>query len=231
MALHGALGLAALTVIQRTSRAGESAADEVDAFLERWARQTETHAGQDKPNEDEFLHRLCADLARLDPAGFPERKQVSFQADGVASGPVAVQMPFLVLQFDLDPGAVIPAHNHVGWSFLSMGVRGEAQVQHYELAGTAPEPGEERDTDFHVREVSSCLLTPGRTSSLTRTRANIHAFRAGENGARFIDFGVQFPDPGEGYRSFSALAVDDEPADRERRVYAARWLGNIYAKD
>ena len=77
---------------------------------------------------------------------------------------------------------------------------------------------------------SVMVSAAGRTSSLTRTRANIHWFQAGEDGARFLDFGVKFPDPGGGYRSFSALELDSEPVDRERRIHTARWLGNIYAK-
>ena len=112
-----------------------------------------------------------------------------------------------------------------------MGLRGEATVRHYEPVGPPPDPGEALNVEFPLREVSSTVLTRARTSSLTRTRANIHAFRAGEKGATFIDFGLQYPDPGDGYRAFSALEIDEEPRDVRRRVHTARWIGNPYAKD
>ncbi len=88
--------------------------------------------------------------------------------------------------------------------------------------GTEPHAG------VPVREVSSTVLLPGRTSSLTRTRANIHWFRAGEEGATFLDFGVKLADPGGGPRFVSSMEFDPTPLDPERRLHDARWLGNIY---
>ena len=62
-------------------------------------------------------------------------------------------------------------------------------------------------------------------STLTRGRGNIHGFRAGPQGARFVDFGVHFRDPGPGPTAFSQLDIEPEPVDRARRVHMARWLG------
>jgi len=227
LALHGGAALPALWMLSRLSESGANAYD-VEALLQRWTERTAALVEEDDPDEEAHLLRLCADLSRVDPATFPPRKTVSFEKDGKQSGPILAAMPFLVLQFDLEPGAVIEAHNHVGWGFVSMGVRGEALVRHFEVAEDAPEPGVDLETTFLAREVASTVLLPGRTSSLTRSRANIHWFRAGEDGATFFDFGVNLADPGDGPTRFSAMEVADEPADAERRLYESRWLGNIY---
>jgi hypothetical protein len=211
-------------VAQRRPEAGQ--AGEIEAFLQRWLDETAEFVGTEDPNEDAYLHKLCAELAQFDPVAFPERSKITFEDEHFKSGPVFGKMPFIVLQFDLAPGAVITPHNHVGWSFLSLGVKGDALVRHFEPHGEAPEPGKDLETRFKVREVSSRLLTKGTTSPLTRTRGNIHGFQAGEEGARFIDFGIHFPDPGQGYRSFSKMEYDPKPLDRDRRIYEARWIGN-----
>ena len=227
--LHGTWALPALWMLSRlSSRTDGRAADEIEALLQRWTDSSAELVASEDPNEDAHLMRLCADLADVDPGAFPPRQRVTYDKDGMTSGPVHVGMPFIVIQFDLDPGAVIPAHNHVGWGFVSMGVRGESTVRHFEVAGEAPEPGADLETRFPVREVTSALLLPGRTSSLTRARANIHQFRAGEQGATFLDFGVRMGDPGKGPRSGSSLEVDPEPLDPRKRLYEARWLGDIY---
>jgi predicted metal-dependent enzyme (double-stranded beta helix superfamily) len=199
----------------------------IDEFLGEWSERAAALTAAEEPNEDAQLHELCAALSRLAPASFPPRAMNAFEGDGMTTGPVHHAAPFLVLEVELDPGAVIRAHNHVGWNFASLCVEGEASVRHFELDGEAPEPGV-LEREFTVREVSSALLTPGRTSTLTRTRANMHWFRAGEAGAKLLDFGIQFSDPGGGPTTFSVLEYDAEPRDRERRTHTARWLGNIY---
>ena len=231
LTLHGSWALPAMWMLARLAPAQSPArgSGDVEEFLRRWTDKAAKLVGQSEPNEDAHVYGLCSELARLDPGAFPPRQKVVYDDKGIRSGPAFVAMPLLVIQFDLEPGAVIPAHNHVGFDFVSMGVRGEATVRHFEPHGKAPDPTE-LDVDFQIREVSSCVLYPGRTSSLSRTRANIHWFQAGENGATFLDFGIKFPDPGPGPKTASSLEFDDEPLDRKRRVHNARWLGNIYAK-
>lgn len=227
--LHGGLSSGALWALSRLAGGDRPPRGDVEAFLRRWTDAAERLVAQEQPNEDAHLFGLIAGLAELEPSAFPPRQRVTFDGDGMKSGPSHVAMPFLVIQFDLAPGAVIPAHNHVGFAFVSMGVEGEARVRHFEPHGEAPAP-DDLETEFRIRETQSCLLTPGRTSSLTRTRDNIHWFRAGDNGARFLDFGVRFPDPGAGPKVTSSLELDAEPVDRGRRIHAAKWLGNIYAR-
>lgn len=226
-ALQGAWAAPAMWILSRFTGASARSGLDVESFLRRWSEEAEKLAGQDAPNEDEHLHRLCAEIARFEPDAFPSRRAIVYDDRGFKSGPSYVGMPLLVIQFDLEPGAVIPAHNHVGFAFVSMGVRGEATVRHFEPQGDAPAP-DELGVDFEMREVSSTVLHPGRTSALTRTRANIHWFQAGEKGATFLDFGIKFPGPGEGPTISSSVEFEDEPADRVRRVHTARWIGDIY---
>ena len=145
-------------------------------------------------------------------------------------GPVAGNGTLQVIEIELEPGAEIRAHNHVGFCFASLARRGSVQARHFEVYGDAPEPGADLEVHFLIREVSSTYLTPGRTTTLTRGRDNIHHFRAGPEGATLLDFGVHFEDPGPGPERFSTLAIDEVPTSPERRLYRARWEGNIYAK-
>jgi hypothetical protein len=229
-ALHGSAALPAMWMLNSAARRADTGllADDVQTFLSHWAERTLEVVAQDEPNEEAHLLELVAGLARIDPEGLPERTKISFEDESMKSGPMFARPSFIVLQFDMQAGASILPHNHVGWSFVSMGLRGEATVRHFEPEGVPPDPGTELKVEFPVREVASTLLTRGRCSSLTRTRANIHGFRAGEEGATFIDFGIQYPNPGGGYEAFSALEIDEEARDVARRVYSARWIGNPY---
>jgi hypothetical protein len=200
--------------------------DEVAAFLETWQKRVTADVEAGATDDDALLHDLLTDVARLDLATFPPRTKDAFSNGEFTSGPIHGSPTFLVLEFELEPGAPITAHNHVGWSFVSVGVEGEATVRHYEPVGESPDPGSEHDVPFDLREVQRVVLTRGRSSSLTRTRANIHQFRAGPEGARFIDFGVNYATPNGGYTSFSKLAIDEAPTDIARGIHTARWIGN-----
>lgn len=225
----------ALEACKRTRPAAPSptpahAADNVAAFLEHWGVRALELADSDKPNEEQFVNELVGAFAALEGATLPAPSHTSFDSDGLRIGPVAGDKTFQVLELELEPGAVVQPHNHVGYCFASLGLQGGALAQHFELASDAPEPASDLETPFLVREVSSVYLTAGRATTLTRARANIHAFRAGPSGAKIIDFGVFLGDPGEGPKRFSVLDIDPAPSDPDGRIYGARWLGNIYAK-
>lgn len=233
VALHGTWALPATWALCGWSQArGQDptgARGAVDAFLREWTERGEALVAQSDPNEDAHLHELCAGLARLEPGAFPPRALDAFAGMGMTTGPVHQEASFLVVELELEPGAVVRAHNHVGWAFATLGAAGEAVGRHFEAEKDAPAPTEV-GVDFRVREVSSTLLRPGRTTTLTRTRANIHWFQAGEDGATLLDFGVRFPDPGDGPQAFSVMEFDPEPADPARRIHVARWIGNPYTE-
>ncbi|EDM76968.1 hypothetical protein PPSIR1_13180 [Plesiocystis pacifica SIR-1] len=206
-----------------------------DAWLDAWAeRGRAIAAGQphDARAEDALVHELCASLSRFEPGRVPRAEALTSFGEGLRSGPVRVEGALLLVELELGPHAVVPAHNHVGYDFVSVGLSGEAQVRHYEpLAGApAPDPDPARVDGrvFQVAEVQRVRLSPGRCSSLTRARANIHWLRAGPEGARVLDVGLHFPDPGPGPRQFSALDIYLEARDRERGIYDARWIGDPY---
>ncbi|MCA9691071.1 MAG: hypothetical protein KC636_15810 [Myxococcales bacterium] len=213
-------------------RAGEATPPgDVEALLREWSARAGVLAAARDPAEDAFVLELCAALTQIAPDALPPRTREGYAADGLTSGPVFGDAVFQVIEFQLAPGAIIRAHNHVGYAFVSLGVRGRVMVRHYEVEGEAPAPGADLERSFHVREVASAMLTPGRTSTLTRGRANIHWFQAGPEGATFYDFGVHFPEPGPGPTSFSVLEIAEAPTDARLRIHEARWLGNIYARE
>ena len=120
----------------------------------------------------------------------------------------------------------------MGFCFATLAVRGTALARHFEVDPTQPAPpppGDPARAPFRIREVSSARLSPGHTTTLTRARANIHAFTAGPSGATLIEFGVRFPDPGAGPDQFSVVEIAEAPTLAAERSYDARWLGNIYA--
>ena len=210
-------------------RPADAPAGSLEPFLERWIGRARALVAQEDPNEDAFLHELCGDLLRCDPAVFPRRRFTVYSGEGMETGPVGRDDVLQLVEIVLEPGAVVPAHNHVSYAFVTFCLEGEARVRHFEPEPGSPGPAE-LEQDFQVREVQDVLLRPGRCSTLSRTRANVHAIVAGPEGARLLDLGIRFPVGGPGPRVFSVLEVDPEPADAARGAYTARWLGNVYAK-
>ncbi len=218
------LGLAGLL------RAGADARtrDPFARFSREWGELWRELLAEETPDEDRYVHRLCAALRSLPVDAVPRMRRAGFERDGVKSGGAWGENGLLVVELQLAGGAVIPAHNHVGYDFVSLVLEGDCVTRHYEpLDEVAPvDPGP--SANFRVIESRAARLTPGRVSHLTRTRDNVHWFRAGEHGATLIDFGSQFEASGVGYSVFSALEVDTEPVDADRRVFEARWIGNPF---
>ncbi len=235
--LRGALALPAMGVLTSWAQAhgrtqandDAHASGDVAAFFEQWAGRAQAITTSESDADEAALHELCAGLARLDPSAFPGRKFDAYQGDGLTTGPAFFEGAFVVVELELEPGAVIPPHNHVAYDFVTLGVKGETQVRHFEPEQGAPMPSE-HGKPFLLREVSSAVLTPGRTSTLTRTRANIHGFVAGDQGAKILDFGFHFPDPGQGPSTDSHLEIGSSAVDSGRRTFEAMWIGNIYAR-
>ena len=74
---------------------------------------------------------------------------------------------------------------------------------------------------FKVRESENRILRPGRSTSLTLERDNIHTFEAGPDGALGFDLNTFLPGDGD----WSMLELDDEPIRGYQRVFEARWIG------
>ncbi len=172
--------------------------------------------------QDAYLLRLGALAVRLkdQPPGevFPYGKL----EPKVEFGPSYRGTPFVIIQWRMQPRAVLPAHCHPGASVCTLGLAGEARLRNFEVEGAAPAYDSGSSERFLIRETHSQVLTAGRVNTLSSVRDNIHYFEAGPEGARGID--ITTPYRGDG--SFSFVAFDPErPTDARRRVFEATWKG------
>jgi hypothetical protein len=169
--------------------------------------------------QDAYLFSLARWAARLRLETIPRAKLFRF---GALAPPVHFGVgyrgvPFFAVEWWLEPGAILPPHNHPNASVCTLGIEGEARIRNFQIVDDAPEFSS-KDI-FRVRETHSELMGTGRLNSLSSTRDNIHTFQAGKAGARGIDFStLHAKDIG-----FSFLNIEDKPVDAERRIYAATW--------
>jgi hypothetical protein len=172
---------------------------------------------------DEYLSRLAGLGAGLRTDDVPEGKLGRFSTfdPPIELGPIHRDVPIVIIQWRFAPGAVLPPHNHTPAHVLSLCIEGECRVRHFD-AVDAP-PLDSRET-FRIRETENRILKPGRSTSLTPARDNIHTFEAGPEGALGFDINTFLPGEGD----WSMLEVDESsPRSREgyERVFEARWTG------
>ncbi|MCZ6696445.1 MAG: hypothetical protein O7A63_07900 [Acidobacteria bacterium] len=175
-------------------------------------------------SEERYIRELTSLVSQLPLDAVPPRRKVVFDKNGLKTGPAWSQGRIFVVELTLQPHAVIRPHNHPSHNAVSLGVAGACQYEHYEIVGEAP-PAKSGTPPFVVQRTRSGLLLPGRLSELTRTRDNIHTFRAGKEGATILDFTATVGNP---KTDFSVLKIDTEPRDLFGGRYEARWLGNPY---
>lgn len=131
--------------------------------------------------------------------------------------------PFVVSALRLDPGCILPLHCHPSGGAVSVCTQGSLVMQHCELvAGSAvfTETGATAEVD----EVSVVNLTKNRFTQFTPTRANLHSFRAGPDGAMLVEIAVQWAGTGQ----FSYLKLEDAvpaPFDSIGRRHRGNWVG------
>jgi hypothetical protein len=169
--------------------------------------------------QDSYLYSLAHWAARLRLETIPRAKLFRFETlnPPVHFGVGYRGVPFMVVEWWLEPYATLPPHNHPNYSVCTLGLEGEARIRNFQIAGEAPD-FTSKET-FRVRETHSELMSAGRINSLSPTRDNIHTFSAGKSGARGIDFGTLYgKDVG-----FSFLNIEEKPRDAEGRIYEASW--------
>ena len=174
---------------------------------------------------DEYLYRIASLATRLNE--LPDTKLFPF--DGlnppVLFAPSFRGTPFFIIQWRMEPGAVLPPHNHPNGSVCTLGYEGEVRLRNFEIVGEAPEYASKKT--FHVRETHNEMITRGRINTLSPSRDNIHCFQVGREGARGIDIttlhGKNAP--------FSFLDIGEKPSDSEKRIFEAAWsdLGRPHA--
>jgi predicted metal-dependent enzyme (double-stranded beta helix superfamily) len=165
------------------------------------------------PNEDAYLWHLASLLCRLEAApSFTSKRSRSVQMKGAHRGP-----NFAVMQIKMEEGAALPFHDHFEYNGLILGLEGTIHARNFEMVADELRPPE--GEDFLIRETVRSTLTPGRVSTLTRRRDNIHDLRAGKGGGRVLDVFTFFPER-EGSKY---MAVDEKPVEDGGRIYRARW--------
>jgi hypothetical protein len=168
---------------------------------------------------DAYLYNLAAFAGRLRLQTMPRAKLGAFAAlnPPVHFGVGYRGVPFFIVEWWLEPNAVLPPHNHPNASVCTLGIEGEARLRNFEIIGTAPDFA--ASDLFSVRETHDEIISAGRVNSLSPARDNIHTFRAGKTGARGIDISTMHgKDLG-----FSFLNIEDKPKDRDNRIYEAVW--------
>jgi len=170
-------------------------------------------------NEDAHIFRLSATVSRLRLASVPNGKLGEFAGLNPPGefGPLKIAAPLAIIQWRLAPGATLPAHNHNPADVISLCLEGDCTVRHFDIVGNAPDYSSKET--FLIRESRNDLLTPGRMSSLSTLRDNIHTFHAGKDGAMGIDINSILP----GNKPFSFLDFADRPRDAQKRIYEASW--------
>lgn len=166
-------------------------------------------------DEEEYLSELESLLERvkhIPSAEFPP-------AQDVATAGLTVNLPLVVVQYKLAPGAVIPYHDHRNYNGALGVIEGAIELRSFEIAnGTSSPVGSD---DFQIVETGNATMAEGSVSTLSRSRENIHHLRARRQGARLIDVFTFFRSDA---RSVYLQVDDAHPVGGNRKIYNARWL-------
>jgi hypothetical protein len=193
-----------------------------DAFLKQCLpAATELHRDSSPEGQSAYLHWLASMITRVRPAAIPRAKLGRFGKldPAVRFGVCHRGEPFIIVEWQLEPDAVLPPHCHPNASVCTFGIDGEARIRNFEIVGQAPEF--KSNKPFLVRETHHELISAGRINTLSSWRDNIHTFHAGKRGARGIDIST-FHGPNIG---FSFLDLSNTPRDADTRVFEAIWKG------
>ena len=166
---------------------------------------------------DEYLYRIGSLATRLKE--IPDTKLFPYTAVAprVSFAPSFRGTPFFIIQWRMEPGAVLPPHNHPHASVCTLGYEGEVRLRNFEIVGEAP--AYTAGKTFLVRESRDEIMARGRISTLSPSRDNIHYFKAGKEGARGIDISTLH---GE-MSPFSFLDIGEKPSNPEGRIFEAAW--------
>ena len=203
----------------RVSSSSSQAQLDFAVFFEECFGLARQAAGSATLDEDAYLARISAVAALLRPESVPDTKTGRFGDINppIEFGPIKAQPPLVLILWRMAPGATLPAHNHTPADVLSVCLKGEVRVRHFDIVGEAPEYDSKQT--FHIKETRNLLMAPGRMSGLTQVRDNIHTFHAGEQGALGMDINTFLP----GDKKFSFLEFGDKPIDAGKRIYEAAW--------
>lgn len=222
LAVVGGARLTAAPILSRgrAEEGGSFSALTHDEFGRRWQALAQELLPLPSEHDESYAAQLAGLVARLPLAALPPLDKPR-RSPGLAAGLTWFLKPCAMIEFRMDPGAVVRLHNHPPQVVLTLCAEGEVAYRHFEIEGEAP-PCTEVDGAFRARETRAGILRASRTTALTRARDGIHGFAAGKQGARIVDFTVATTADIE---TFSYIELSPEPVDPERRVYEAIWLG------
>jgi hypothetical protein len=181
----------------------------------------ELHKDSSGKGQDAYLWWIASMIARVRASAIPRAKLGRF---GTLDPPVNFGLsfrgsPFFIVEWWLEPGAILPPHCHPNASVCTLGLEGEARIRNFEVVGESPDFSSRRT--FLVRETHDEIIAAGRINTLSATRDNIHTFRAGKAGARGIDIStLHGKDIG-----CSFLDVASQPRDPAQKIFEASWKG------
>jgi hypothetical protein len=166
---------------------------------------------------DEYLYRIGSLATRLKE--IPDSPLGSYKTvdPRVWFGPSFRGSPFFIIQWRMEPGAVLPPHNHPNASVCTLAVEGEVRLRNFEIIGETPDYASKKT--FRVRETRNEMMSHGRINTLSPLRDNIHCFQVGSEGARGIDINTLHGKT----NNFSFLDISKTPADSEKRTFEAAW--------
>lgn len=168
--------------------------DTVEAIVEAAAALAAEIALDDPRHDAAWTFAATALLARLrqippDPFGAPTRREQEFldargwtfrRVHGARAPDAGAEV--ITHQLWIPPGGMIPLHDHRDLFGAIVCVAGDVTIRNFDIV----EGGTDTD-EVTLRESVRSHLRPGRYSLLTRTRDNVHEFRAGDDGARMLD--------------------------------------------
>ena len=88
---------------------------------------------------DEYLYRIGSLATRLKE--LPDSALGSYKTvePRVWFGPSFRGAPFFIIQWRMEPGAVLPPHNHPNASVCTVGFEGEVRLRNFEIIGEPPD--------------------------------------------------------------------------------------------
>ncbi|MSR61623.1 MAG: hypothetical protein EXS08_04135 [Planctomycetes bacterium] len=191
-------------------------------LVEAPKRVGELAQGKSAAEQDAYLYTLASLAAQIESVPGGKLSAFARLDPKVLFGMLHRGTPFFVVEWRLEPNAVLPAHCHPGASVCTLALEGAAEIRHYEVEPGAPAYDSKSEDAFTLRETRRQRLRPGALSTLSATRDNVHGFRAGAEGARGIDITTMHGGDG----SFSFVDFDPEtPLDPKLGSYEALWIG------
>ncbi|MCR9246787.1 MAG: hypothetical protein NXI31_17270 [bacterium] len=193
-------------------------ADTIDLaeFFTRSYPRAQAFIAAGGPLEEAYLMGVAELMARLQvPTKAACDAQLRTEAEARGVHPRALE--FAVVMFDLDPGKGFEHHDHRDYNGVILGVDGEIRCRNFDIVGDDPVPP--KGSTFQIRQTRDDLLLPGRFSTLSRTRDNVHEVVAGPDGARMLDVFTMF----HAQAKSNWLKVDSKPRDERRGIFDAAW--------